>query len=98
MGYVILFVLAIIVMAIAAIFNAIAEVIGALANYKLQLSIAAATAFCLYLGYLAYVYLYFRSKKFMAIKESVHEFISNCNELNHHIEDLKHSYVNIQSY
>lgn len=98
MGYVILFVIAIIFMAIAAIFKAIAEGIAALAPFRLHLSIAAATIFCHYLVYLIYVYLYFRSKKFKDIKESVREFIANCNELNQHIEDLKHSYVNIQSY
>jgi hypothetical protein len=48
--------------------------------------------------YLIYSELYFRSKKFNLIKDSISKHTDNCNELNHYIEELKTSYVNIESY
>lgn len=48
--------------------------------------------------YQIYSYLYFKSNKFKIIKDSIQEYTKNCNELNHHIEELKDSYVNIKSY
>lgn len=39
--------------------------------------------------------LYYKSKKFLSIKETVSEHIKECNELNEHIEDLKKSYNKI---
>jgi hypothetical protein len=52
----------------------------------------------LFIAYKVYSKIYFRSKKFSRIKESISEHINNCNELNHYIEELKRSYVNIESY
>lgn len=52
----------------------------------------------LYIAYKAYPEIYFKSKKFIAIKESISEHTKNCNELNHYIEELKGSYINIESY
>lgn len=51
-----------------------------------------------YLAYQIYAFLYFRSKQFLKIKDSIEDHIKNCNELNHHIEDLKGTYVGIKSY
>lgn len=51
-----------------------------------------------FIAYLLYPEIYFRSKKFNRIKESIREHTNNCNELNHYIEELKGSYVNIESY
>lgn len=51
-----------------------------------------------YLVYQIYVFLYFRSKQFLKIKDSIKDHIKNCNELNHHIEDLKGTYIGIKSY
>lgn len=48
--------------------------------------------------YQIYSYLYFKSNKFEEIKNSIQAYTKNCNELNHHIEELKQSYVNIKSY
>ena len=98
MGYISLFISIIIVMAIVTLVSRLAEAVTALAQFKVPIAIIAAITLCLYFSYLIYVYLYFRSKKFSAIKESIREFTANCNELNHHIEELKSSYVNIQSY
>lgn len=51
-----------------------------------------------YLIYQIYSTFYFNGKNFKKIKESIKEHIENCNELNHHIEELKSSYININSY
>jgi len=51
-----------------------------------------------YLIYQIYSKIYFNSENFKKIKEGVKEHIKNCNELNHHIEELKSSYVNVKSY
>jgi hypothetical protein len=51
--------------------------------------------FIIYQLYLDY---YFKSNEFLNIKESIKEFAKNCNELNHHIQELKCSYINIKSY
>ncbi len=53
---------------------------------------------CVFITFLIYFELYFRSKKFNHIKESISKHINNCNELNHYIEELKGTYVNIESY
>jgi hypothetical protein len=52
----------------------------------------------IYLTYQIFVLLYFKSKRFKKIKESINEHITNCNNLNHYIQELKCSYVNITSY
>lgn len=52
----------------------------------------------LFLIYLIYEYLYFKSIKFKTIKDSIYTFMNNCNKLNHHIEELKCSYINIKSF
>lgn len=49
-------------------------------------------------AYLVYSEIYFISKKFKGIKDSISEHTNNCNELNQYIEELKGSYVNIESY
>ena len=51
----------------------------------------------LVLVYKIYNILYFRSNKFKNIKDSIKEYTKNCNELNHHIEELKSSSVDIKT-
>jgi hypothetical protein len=41
-----------------------------------------------------YVHLYFKSERFLQIKESINEHTRNCNDLNSHIDELKCSYSN----
>jgi len=55
-------------------------------------------AFTTYIGFLLYPYLYFKSKKFKALKKSISNHIQNCNDLNHYIEELKKSYFNLNYY
>jgi hypothetical protein len=51
-----------------------------------------------YVAYQIYCHFYFNSEKFLNIKHSIKEYTDNCNELNHHIEELKNSYVDVKSY
>ena len=51
-----------------------------------------------FIAYKIYAAMYFSSKKFNDIKESISGHTNNCNELNQYIEGLKRSYVNIESY
>lgn len=46
--------------------------------------------------YFVFEYFYFRSKKFLDIKESIQDYTNGCNELNAHIEDLKNAYVDVK--
>lgn len=47
-------------------------------------------------GLLIYSKLYFKGSKFAQIKNSITEYINDCNELNEHIEDLRSSYVKVK--
>jgi len=51
-----------------------------------------------FLIYQLYCNLYFNSSRFTIIKDSIQGYTKNCNELNHHIQELKYSYVNIKTY
>lgn len=50
------------------------------------------------LVYQIFSIFYFRSNRFIKIKDSISEHTKNCNDLNHYIRELKCSYVNIKSY
>lgn len=60
-----------------------------LKGYAIPIGIGLIASLIIYLGYKVYVNIYFKSKKFKLIKESVEKYIKNCNDLNNHIEDLK---------
>ena len=60
--------------------------------------IAGAAFGTIYLSYTLYVKLYFKSKKFNVIKDSIQKHIDNCNNLNHHINELKNSFEDIKNY
>jgi hypothetical protein len=49
-------------------------------------------------AYQIYAYIYFNSVKFKSIKESIKKYTDNSNELNHHLQELKCSYVSVKSY
>lgn len=51
-----------------------------------------------YIAIKLYLDLYFKSKSFNRLKNSIIKHINNCNELNHYIQELKCSYVKIESY
>ena len=50
-----------------------------------------------FIAYHIYAYIYFKSDKFIEIKESIKKHTDNSNELNHHIQELKCTYVNVKS-
>ena len=52
----------------------------------------------LIVSYHIYTYAYFKGVKFNSIKENIKTHTDNSNELNHHIQELKFSYVNVKSY
>lgn len=62
-------------------------------NILFLLGILAASYFILE----AYVFIYFRSQKFLELKESINNHTQNCNDLNFHIEDLKNTYLDVQN-
>lgn len=76
---------------ISAIFTIIADNINVIITVTLS-------GLFVFIAYLVYSEIYFISKKFKCIKESISEHTNNCNELNQYIEELKGSYVNIESY
>lgn len=47
-------------------------------------------------GWFLYEYLYYKSEKFINIKNSIKDNTKECNELNEHIEKLKNSYIDIK--
>jgi hypothetical protein len=49
-------------------------------------------------AYQIYAYSYFNGSKFNSIRESIKKHTDNSNQLNHHIQELKCSYVNVKSY
>lgn len=51
----------------------------------------------LYLILMIYVFSYFKSQKFQKLKGSINIHTQNCNDLNSHIEELKNSYLDVQS-
>ncbi|MFN8308965.1 MAG: HNH endonuclease signature motif containing protein [Chitinophagales bacterium] len=52
----------------------------------------------LVVAYQIYAYTYFNGQQFNSIRESIKKHTDNSNELNHHIQELKCSYVNVKSY
>lgn len=44
---------------------------------------------CVLVAWFIYQFVYFRSEKFSAIKNRISTYITDCNDLNHHIESLK---------
>lgn len=54
--------------------------------------------FLLIAAYQIYAYSYFNGTRFRSIRESIKKHTDNSNELNHHIQELKCSYINVKSY
>ncbi len=77
------------------ILGAILKIMVAIAE---PLGVALTIGISIFLIYQIYSAIYFKSKKFNNIKDSIKEYIKNCNELNHHIQELKNSHSSIKSY
>ena len=55
----------------------------------------------LFIKNVAYPYAidrYFKSEEFLALKESISQHVQDCNDLNQHIQNLKLSYADIESF
>lgn len=50
----------------------------------------------LFIGFKIYEYIYFKSVKFNNLKNSLNDYVLNCNELNTHIENLKDTYSKVK--
>ena len=46
----------------------------------------------IYVAWKLYESVYYKSEKFLFIKNRIQTYILNCNELNHHIEELKNTF------
>lgn len=51
----------------------------------------------IFLAYQAYLFFYFRSQKFLEVKEALDSHVTDCNELNEHIAELKTAYQDVGS-
>ena len=65
---------------------------------RIELIVVIIILFSVGLVYWLFIILYFKSKKFKGIKNSISKHIQNSNELNHYVQELKCSYINIKSY
>lgn len=67
--------------------------------FDLSLNFYHFIVFCLaiYTSFEIYLYVYFSSNKFLKVKDSIKNYIQNCNDLNAHIEDLKSTYLDVQN-
>lgn len=71
-------------------------VISTLKILAMPLLITVIVVGALLLIHLTYVNVYFTSKGFLGIKNSIKEYIDNCNDLNHHINELKNSFIDVK--
>ena len=83
---------------ISIIFTMISEVASIIVYYKKPIIIIISTCVGIFLAYHIFLILYFKSNRFKSIKDSISKHTKNCNDLNHYIQELKCSYVNIKSY
>lgn len=49
----------------------------------------------IFLIWLLYKFLYYKSEKFLSLKSQIEKYTNDCNELNEHIEELKRTHVGI---
>lgn len=73
------------------VFNSIIE------NKEIVITVAA-IILIITISLLLYPFIYFRTDKFKKIKNSIGDYIKNCNDLNQYIEQLKSSYLNLKYY
>lgn len=50
---------------------------------------------CLIICYYIFEHFYFKSEKFIEVKDGIKKYTENCNELNEHIEQLKKAYIDV---
>ena len=83
---------------LGALFLIILFVIKIIKLLILPLMIAGSIFLLAYLFYELYCRYYFTSSKFNNLKYGIQGYITNCNELNNHILELKRSFIDISPY
>lgn len=69
-------------------------ILFALALYILSFAVVLLPIILIVLGiYKIYEHFYFKSEKFLSIKNNITTYIQECNDLNEHIEELKSTYL-----
>lgn len=94
----IIFIGKIIIEIINFIYNTIISIFDTIVFFKKPIILFILVVIGVFLAYKIFIILYFKSNRFKRIKESVIKYTQNCNELNHYIQELKCSYINIKSY
>ncbi len=64
-------------------------------NFYIIFTIILLFPILLLISWCLYKELYYRSKKFKNLKNSIENYISNCNELNKYIDELSNTYIEI---
>lgn len=68
-------------------------IIGLLADIVTSLLPVIAFLILVFIIWKVYEIFYYKSKKFLIIKDRIGSYVQNCNELNIHIEELKNTYL-----
>jgi hypothetical protein len=79
-------------------YQILSEAVSIIQQNILPIGIVIGSSLGIIIVYQIYREIFFVSKKFKLVKESISDYTKNCNELNQYIEELKGSYVNIESY
>jgi HNH endonuclease len=80
------------------ILDILSSFVDTMVYFKKPILIVIIACIGIFLAYKIYSFFYFKSKKFKIIKDSIKNHTTNCNNLNHHIQELQCSYINIKSY
>lgn len=91
MPYLFLFILGIIIMIIGAVLQVIV-------NLAVPLTILASVFVATIIAYHLYASAYFNGQNFKELKDSIKDYVKNCNELNHHIQELKNTHEEIKAF
>jgi len=71
-------------------------IISILDTLAVPLLIVGSTIIIILFIYFIFQYIYFKSDKFKQIREEIRKYIENCNDLNHHIIELRNSFSEIK--
>lgn len=80
------------------VFLVISDMSATISFLSTEIKVALYLAAALIVGYEAYAFWYFHSEQFLALKSNIKEYAKDCNDLNHHIESLKSTQLDINSY
>ncbi len=80
------------------ILDILSSFIETIVFFKKPILIVIIACIGIFIAYKIFSFFYFKSIKFKNIKDSIKKHTTNCNNLNHYIQELQYSYVNIKSY